>query len=122
MLITSSALRNSSQAAIGGVGFLLNKKAEAALCEINGISHRIIKATFAGNPECTIVPVYAPTNCREHNDDSDRFYTWTLTVAEEKSLDGTYTRMLTKVKNVLWQDKIANKTLWQAETGNTNNP
>ena len=44
LLITSSALRNSSQAATGGVGFLLNKKAEAALCEINSISHRIIKA------------------------------------------------------------------------------
>ena len=38
--------------------------------------------------------------------------TWTLTVEEEKSLDGAYTRMLTKVKNVSWQDKIANKTLY----------
>ena len=38
--------------------------------------------------------------------------TWTLTVAEEKSLDGTYTRMLRKVKNVSWQEKMTNKTLY----------
>ena len=38
--------------------------------------------------------------------------TWSLTVADGKSLDGTYTRMLRKVKNVSWQEKITNKMLY----------
>ena len=31
--------------------------------------------------------------------------------AEEKSLDGTYTRMLRVVKNVSWKDKVKNSEL-----------
>ena len=38
--------------------------------------------------------------------------TWALTVAEEKHLNGTYTRMLRKVKNISWSDKVDNKTLY----------
>ena len=38
--------------------------------------------------------------------------TWALTVAEEKNLNGTYTRMLRKVKNISWMDKVDNKTLY----------
>ena len=38
--------------------------------------------------------------------------TWALTVAEEKHLNGTYTWMLRKVKNISWSDKVDNKTLY----------
>ena len=38
--------------------------------------------------------------------------TWPLTKQEEKSLDGTYTRMLRMVHNVSWSDRINNTTLY----------
>ena len=38
--------------------------------------------------------------------------TWSLTEQEEKELDGTYTRLLRKVRNVSWKDKVSNKTLY----------
>ena len=37
---------------------------------------------------------------------------WSLTRSEEKKLDGTYTRMLRKVYNVTWREKISNKELY----------
>ena len=37
---------------------------------------------------------------------------WTLTKSMEKSLDGTYTRMLRRVLNVHWSDKMTNVTLY----------
>ena len=37
---------------------------------------------------------------------------WTLTKTMEKSLDGTYTRMLRRVLNVHWSDKMTNVTLY----------
>ena len=38
--------------------------------------------------------------------------TWSTTKAEEKSLEGTYTRMLRVVKNVSWNDMITNRELY----------
>ena len=37
---------------------------------------------------------------------------WTLTVRDESRLDGCYTRMLRKVLNVTWQDRIPNEVLY----------
>ena len=37
---------------------------------------------------------------------------WTLTKAMEKSLDGTYTRMLRRALNVHWSDRVTNVTLY----------
>ena len=37
---------------------------------------------------------------------------WSLTEAEEKSLDGTYTRMLRKATNVHWSSHTTNETLY----------
>ena len=37
---------------------------------------------------------------------------WTLTVRDETRLDGCYTRMLRKVLNVTWQDRIPNEVLY----------
>ena len=74
LLVTSSAWRNSSQAAIGGVGFLMNRKAEKALCDVTSVTNRILKATFAGNPELTLVTAYSPTNMRQNHDETESFY------------------------------------------------
>ena len=38
--------------------------------------------------------------------------TWALTSTDEKTLDQTYTRMLRKVYNVTWRNKISNKLLY----------
>ena len=38
--------------------------------------------------------------------------TWALTSAEERELNGTYTRMLRKIKNIDWQAKLTNKQLY----------
>jgi len=38
--------------------------------------------------------------------------TWTLTKQEQKALDGTYTRMLRKVLNINWSERISNDTLY----------
>ena len=38
--------------------------------------------------------------------------TWALTSQEERALDGTYTRMLRKVLNINWSEKISNVTLY----------
>ena len=37
---------------------------------------------------------------------------WTLTKAMEKSLDGTYTRMLRRALNMHWSDRVTNVTLY----------
>ena len=39
--------------------------------------------------------------------------TWTVTKAQEKSLDGTYTRMLRKVLNIHWSSRTTNKELYR---------
>ena len=38
--------------------------------------------------------------------------TWSLSKQEEKELDGTYTRLLRKVQNISWKDKVPNATLY----------
>ena len=62
LLVTASAWRNSAQAAMGGVGVIMNRAAEQALSNVEKISERIVKVTFAGNPVTTIFVVYSPTN------------------------------------------------------------
>ena len=37
---------------------------------------------------------------------------WTMTKAQEKSLDGTYTKMLRMVLGVSWKDKVNNDVLY----------
>ena len=62
LLITSSATRNTTKAAIGGVGILLNPHAKLALESIETISERTMIATFNGNPKCTVISTYSATN------------------------------------------------------------
>ena len=60
-LITSSAWRNSMQAATGGVGFMLTKNAYNAISLIKTYGKRILLISFDGNPRFTLVSVYSTT-------------------------------------------------------------
>ena len=64
-LITSSATKNSINATIGGVGFLISPKAKAALNYVSKVSSRIIVANFNSNPSLTTISCYSPTNCAD---------------------------------------------------------
>ena len=72
-LITSSATKNSINATVGGVGFLISPKAKASLNFVSKISSRIITATFNSNPILTAVSCYSPTNCADVAD-VENFY------------------------------------------------
>ena len=71
ILITSSAWRNSNNAAAGGVGLMIEKSVENALSEVKPWNERIIIAHFNGNPGSTIIVHYAPI---EGSMDADEHY------------------------------------------------
>ena len=73
-LVTVSAWRNTQQAATGGVGLILSKKAVCCLCKVEAVSKRILKATFAGNPKTTVIVAYSPTNMSTNDAEVDCFY------------------------------------------------
>jgi len=72
-LVTSSAMRNSIGASIGGVGFLMNSHSLKCLSSVEKINPRIVSASFTGNPATTIISCYSPTNCSDE-DDISGFY------------------------------------------------
>ena len=53
---------------------VLSKKAENALFKVEAISPRVMTATFAGNPETTIIVAYSPTNITTNNVEVEEFY------------------------------------------------
>ena len=61
VLITSSAWRNRAGAAVGGIGFAINKDTASALADTKRINERILVANFSGNPATTIIVHYSPT-------------------------------------------------------------
>ena len=61
-LITSSASKNSTNASVGGVGFLLSPAAVNNLLSVESISPRILLIELEGNPKTTIICVYSPHN------------------------------------------------------------
>ena len=69
LLITSSAWRNASNAACGGVGLMIDKTLESALAEVKPVNERILIAHFNGNPGVTIVAHYAPVEGKEEADE-----------------------------------------------------
>ena len=60
IIITSSAWRNSNNAAAGGVGFVINNNAEGTLAEVSKFNDRILIAHFSGNPKTSIIIHYSP--------------------------------------------------------------
>jgi len=72
-LITSSAWRNTQQAGTGSVGLLLSKKAEALYVRLRVEALRVMRATFARNPETTAVVAYSPTNISNNDEELEKF-------------------------------------------------
>ena len=72
-LLTCSAWRNSINAAIGGVGILINLRAYNAIKSIDMISNRIVAIHFMGNPLTTVISCYSPTNMSDQ-EETERFY------------------------------------------------
>ena len=72
-LITSSAWRNTNNAASGGVGLLINKTAENALAEVKPWNKRILIVHFNGKgyPTLTVVVHYSPV---EGNEEAEEHY------------------------------------------------
>ena len=64
-LITTSAWRNSNNAASGGVGLLVTKQLENAISDIEPVNERILCAHFNGNPSTTVIVHYAPVEGSE---------------------------------------------------------
>jgi len=60
-LITTSATRNSTGRAVGGVGFILTNTAYESISLIKPISPRILLISFNGNPRLTLITTYSPT-------------------------------------------------------------
>ena len=71
VLITSSAWRNRAGAAVGGIGFAINKNTASALADTKRINERILVANFSGNPATTIIIHYSPT---EGSADAEEHY------------------------------------------------
>ena len=61
-LLTRSATKNSVNAAVGGVGFLLSRRAMNSLINVEKINERVTILTLEGNPRTTIINCYSPTN------------------------------------------------------------
>ena len=71
LFITYSAWRNDVNAAVGGVGIMINKRASNVLSEVIKWNERIIIATFEGNPKTTIFVHYSPV---EGDDEAEQHY------------------------------------------------
>ena len=72
-LITSSAWKNSTNAAIGGIGMLFSPQTYKALETVEMITRRIMIATINGNPRTTVISCCSPTNVSDEIE-VERFY------------------------------------------------
>ena len=72
-LITSSAWKNSTNSAIGGMGMLFSPQTYKALETVEMITPRIMIATINGNPRITVISCYSPTNVSDEIE-VERFY------------------------------------------------
>jgi exonuclease III len=60
-LLTSSAWRNSQNAATGGVGIVINSLAHRTMIKANRYTDRIMSASFRSKPVLSVIVAYAPT-------------------------------------------------------------
>ena len=72
-LVTSSASKNSVNATVGGIGFLLSQKASDNLLKIESVTPRILVLELEGNPKTTVICVHSPHNSSTEEDIED-FY------------------------------------------------
>ena len=67
-LATVSALKNSVNATVGGVGMLIGPRALKILKSIERIQPRMMAAMFNGNPKATFISCFSPTNVSEETE------------------------------------------------------
>ena len=79
--ITSSSTKNSVNASVGGVGFLLSAQVKDNLENAESISSRIMLLEFSGNPKLTVICVYSPHN-ESPEAEVDSFYSDLRSVME----------------------------------------
>lgn len=60
-MLTTSAWRNRTGAATGGVGLLFTNKAYKSISDIKPITPRILLVSLDGNPRLSIIVTYSPT-------------------------------------------------------------
>ena len=78
ILLTCSSTKNSPSAAIGGVGFLLPRRAMNSLINMEKINERIAILTVEVNPRTTIINCYNSTNISSETE-IENFYQSTKT-------------------------------------------
>lgn len=72
-LVTSSATKNTANATIGGVGFLISPIAYEHISNVEEISSRLLVLELNGNPKVTLISAYSPHNSSDETE-VDRFY------------------------------------------------
>ena len=80
-LVTSSCTKNSINASIGGVGFLLSHKVLKCRICIEKISDRITKIDLGGNSRTSIRCCYSPTKVSSDQEIQSFYYTLINTVS-----------------------------------------
>lgn len=73
LLIKTSAWRNSSQAAVGGVGLVRSFRANQLVREITPVSLRVLKISFNGNPKLNVLSVCSPPD-GDSDEAADEFH------------------------------------------------
>ena len=76
-LITASAVKNSVNASVGGVGFLLSPRVQKSHLSVEKVNSRIISMHINGNPRLSVICCYSPTNCSD-DEEKQEFYLYPL--------------------------------------------
>ena len=63
-LFTSSATRNTSGAAIHGVGIAVKSELLPLITSVNKVNDRIVSVVFKGNPKTYVISCYSPQKSR----------------------------------------------------------
>ena len=79
-LVTSSSWKNSANASVGGIGFLLSPNALNNLLTVESISPRILLIEIEGNPKSTVICAYSPQNSRPVQEVEDFYSTLRATI------------------------------------------
>ena len=79
-LVTSSSWKNSANASVGGIGFLLSPTALNNLLTVESISPRILLIEIEGNPKTTVICAYSPQNSRPVQEVEDFYSTLRATI------------------------------------------
>ena len=114
LFITSPACRNYINAAVGGVGFMVNKIAANVLSGLINWNERIIIANFAGNPKTTIIEHHSPVDGNgESEENYNQLSLGIIQVPKHSVLIAL--RGFNAIWTKMWQNTVTMKTATQME-------